>query len=96
MNETNTAVIRLGERFDFHSYRTFRDAYELELAKPAVQCLVIDLQQVQYIDSAALGILLLLRDKAQALHKSVELRHLHGIAKEVFEVANFHRLFTIS
>nr|WP_298141713.1 STAS domain-containing protein [uncultured Pseudomonas sp.] len=96
MSETGIAVIRLAERFDFQAYRAFRDAYEQELAKTEVQVLVIDLQAVQYIDSAALGILLLLRDKAQALSKKVELRSLHGTAKEVFEVANFHKLFKIS
>lgn len=96
MSEAGIAVIRLGGRFDFQAYRTFREAYEQELAKAEIQVLIIDLQAVQYIDSAALGILLLLRDKAQAQHKRVELRSLHGIAKDVFEVANFQKLFKIS
>lgn len=96
MSEANIAVIRPNERFDFHAYRSFRDAYELELAKPEVYGLVVDLQEVQYIDSAALGILLLLRDKAQTQGKTVELRNLRGIVRDVFEVANFHKLFKVS
>lgn len=96
MSEEGTVIIRPDERFDFQAYRAFREAYELELDKASVRRLVIDLQAVKYIDSAALGILLLLRDKAQARSKQVELRNLHGLVKDVFEVANFHKLFTIS
>ncbi|TWC37806.1 anti-anti-sigma factor [Pseudomonas sp. SJZ079] len=96
MSEASTAVIRPGKRFDFQAYRAFRDAYEQELAKSSVHCLVVDLQEVQYIDSAALGILLLLRDKALAQNKMVELCNLHGVAKDVLEIANFHKLFKIS
>ncbi|NQD93655.1 STAS domain-containing protein [Pseudomonas sp. CrR25] len=96
MSEADVAVIRPGEHFDFQAYRDFRDAYELELAKDTVRVLIVDLQAVQYIDSAALGILLLLRDKAAAVHKSVELRNLQSSVKDVFEVANFHKLFKIN
>ncbi|SED22550.1 STAS domain-containing protein [Pseudomonas anguilliseptica] len=91
MSDASTAILRPNKRFDFHAYRAFRDAYELELAKSSVHCLVIDLQEVQYIDSAALGILLLLRDKAQAQNKTVEIRNLHGVAKDVLEIANFSK-----
>jgi len=96
MSDEGTVVIRPEERFDFQAYRPFREAYELELNKDSVKRLVIDMQAVKYIDSAALGMLLLLRDKALARSKQVELRNLHGVVKDVFEVANFHKLFTIS
>jgi anti-anti-sigma factor len=60
-----------------------------------VKCIVVDLQQVQYIDSAALGILLLLRDKAGAQGAKVELANLQGTVKDVLEIANFHKIFSI-
>jgi anti-anti-sigma factor len=53
------------------------------------------MKNVQYIDSAALGILLLLRDHAINVNKTVEIHNLHGIAKEVLEIANFQKIFTI-
>ena len=53
------------------------------------------MKDVQYIDSAALGILLLLRDRATSLNKQVELHNLQGTAKEVLEIANFQKIFTI-
>lgn len=60
-----------------------------------MKCVVVDLQQVQYIDSAALGILLLLRDKAAAQGAKVELANLQGTVKDVLEIANFHKIFSI-
>jgi len=42
-----------------------------------------------------LGILLLLRDKANAMGKKVELANLQGTVKDVLEIANFHKIFNI-
>ena len=36
MSDASTAILRPNKRFDFHAYRAFRDAYELELAKSSV------------------------------------------------------------
>lgn len=96
MQKDNVGIIRPGHRFDFNAYRSFREAYEKELRRPSVTHLVIDLGEVQYIDSAALGILLMLREKAQDANKTVELRHPQGVVRDVLEVANFFRLFKIS
>lgn len=92
---SDNIVLRPAARFDFNSFRDFRNAYEEALDDPAVRLLVVDLGEVQYIDSAALGILLLLRDRATSLDKQVELHNLQGTPKEVLEIANFQKIFTI-
>ena len=73
MSADNLVTLRPQGRFDFNCFRDFRSTYEAALAQDGVKCVVVDLQQVQYIDSAALGILLLLRDKAAAQGAKVEL-----------------------
>lgn len=94
MSADNLVTLRPQGRFDFNCFRDFRTTYESALAQDGVKCIVVDLQQVQYIDSAALGILLL-RDKAAAQGAKVELANLQGTVKDVLEIANFHKIFSI-
>lgn len=95
MSADNQVTLRPQGRFDFNSFRSFRTDYEAALAQAGVKSVLVDLQGVQYIDSAALGILLLLRDKAAPLGIQVELANLTGTVKDVLEIANFHKIFTI-
>lgn len=89
------AVLRLAGRFDFHSHRDFRGAYEQALEDKSVREIEIDFHEVDYLDSSALGMLLLLREKAEAVGKSVTLARLRGTVKQVLEIANFGKLFSI-
>lgn len=95
MSTDNPAVLRPSSRFDFNSFRNFRTSYEAALKTNGVRQLIVDMRDVQYIDSAALGILLLLRDKAAEAKCTIEIHNLHGTAKDVLEIANFHKIFTI-
>ncbi|MDP2832148.1 MAG: STAS domain-containing protein [Pseudomonadota bacterium] len=89
------ATLKLGGRFDFHSHRDFRAAYEKVLETGAVREIIINFGEVDYLDSSALGMLLLLREKAEGTGKSVVLAGLHGTVKQVLDIANFGKLFSI-
>jgi HptB-dependent secretion and biofilm anti anti-sigma factor len=91
----NQTRLNLEGRFDFHSHRDFRTAYENVLAKSEIREIVVDFGRVDYLDSSALGMLLLLREKAEAAGKKVSLANLSGTVKQVLEIANFGKLFTI-
>lgn len=88
-------VLKLSGRFDFHSHRDFRAAYEGALGSATAKTIEINFDGVDYLDSSALGMLLLLREKADASHKQIELAGLKGTVKQVLDVANFGKLFTI-
>lgn len=94
---TENAIARLSldGRFDFHSHRDFRSAYDGLLSDPEVREILIDFGRVDYLDSSALGMLLLLREKAEAVGKKVKLTNLTGSVKQVLEIANFGKLFAI-
>ncbi|MBF7728554.1 STAS domain-containing protein [Pseudomonas sp. N040] len=94
MSTANAVTLRPARRFDFNSFRDFRNSYERALDIAGTRLLIVDLQDVQYIDSAALGILLLMRERATAANCTVELHNLHGVTKEVLEIANFQKIFT--
>jgi anti-anti-sigma factor len=90
-----TTRLALEGRFDFHSHRDFKTAYEAVMAKPEIQEIVVDFNRVEYLDSSALGMLLLLREKAETSGKKVKLANLAGAVKQVIEIANFGKLFKI-
>ena len=55
-----------------------------------------DLGKREVIDSAALGMLLLARERAGEQGKTVALANCRGPVKAVLDIANFQRLFAIS
>lgn len=89
----NSAVIRLQSKFDFSWFARFKDSYEPLLADASVREIVVNFADVTYIDSSALGMLMLLREKADAAGKKVRLTQTHGFARELLTVANFQQKF---
>lgn len=94
--EATHAVIKLNGRFDFNTHRDFRGAYEPLVTDPAVRAVVVDFSGVDYLDSSALGMLLMLRDKLGGANKEVALAGVKGNVKQVLDIANFGKLFKIS
>lgn len=93
--EDGNAVIRLKGRFDFSTHREFRAAIESAMQLPHTRKIRVDLGAVDYLDSSALGMLLILRDKALAASKPVELAGARQSVAQVLEIANFKSMFAI-
>ena len=89
------ARISLSGRFDFSAHRDFRAAIDTQIKAAAVQAIEIDMGSVDYLDSAALGMLLLLRDQANNARKTVILSNCRGVVQQILDIANFKKLFTI-
>ncbi len=79
-------------RFDFNSHREFRDAYSKH---PAGLSYVVDLRRTQYMDSSALGMLLLLREHAGGDAARVVIENAQAEIKSILDVANYHKLFDV-
>jgi len=88
------SVVRLTGRFVFASHREFNDAVERAL-KTEEPVIVIELSGVTYIDSAALGMLLLARQRADNVGKTVALQGAAGSVLQVLQIANFGKVFAI-
>lgn len=89
------AVIKLTGRFDFNAHREFRSAYEPLVGDAAVKAVSVDFSAVDYLDSSALGMLLMVRDKLGGAGKEVALTGVRGSVKQVLDIANFGKLFKI-
>ena len=90
-----TAVVQLQGRFDFNTHREFRDITESAINGEGVQEIHVDLGLVDYLDSSALGMLLMLRDRARNANKTVALVNCKGSVRQVLDIANFGKLFSI-
>jgi anti-anti-sigma factor len=95
-DRTRPRRIRLNGRFDFSAHRIFRESYTPSLDAGGVSELEIDFGEVDYLDSSALGMLLMLREKAQAANRKIVLSNCKGSVRQVLEIANFGKLFTIT
>lgn len=93
--EGSKAVMKLNGRFDFNTHREFRSAYETLITDTAVNAVTVDFSGVDYLDSSALGMLLMLRDKMGGVNKEVALSGVKGNVKQVLDIANFGKLFQI-
>jgi len=86
-------AISVEGRFDFSSHRDFRDAYESH--GETVRSYVIDMAEAVYLDSSALGMLLLLRDYAGGNDSSIAIVNCNEDVKKIFSISNFEQLFDI-
>ena len=87
-----TIVIR--GRFDFASHQEFRDAYERTSVTP--KRYQVDLRDTSYLDSSALGMLLLLRDHAGGDNADVQVVNSNSDVRKILAISNFDKLFDIS
>lgn len=91
----HSARITMSGRFDFKVHRDFKDAYAPLLDDAAVHRIDIEMSQVDYIDSSALGMLMLLHERAKSANKTVELPNPSRAVSQMLDVANFDRVFNI-
>jgi anti-anti-sigma factor len=86
--------IHLQGRFDFASHHGFREACSKAFEHLAKE-IHVDLAGVDYIDSAALGMLLILRDKCAVSARTLTLLRPSADVFSIFKIANFAQLFDI-
>jgi anti-anti-sigma factor len=91
----HSARIAMIGRFDFEVHRDFKNAYMPLINNGAVREIEIEMSKVDYQDSAALGMMMLLNERAKAANKPVALLNASGVVSQVLEVANFSKIFDI-
>lgn len=86
-------TISIEGRFDFSAHQEFRDCYERIEDDP--DSYVVDLNRTTYLDSSALGMLLLLRDHAGGDNAEVRIVNCNRDVKKILTISNFEQLFSI-
>ncbi len=86
-------VISIQGRFDFSAHQDFRNSYEALSEQPGKY--QVDMNETTYLDSSALGMLLLLRDHAGGNSAKIEIVNCSPDVKKILTISNFEQLFTI-
>ena len=85
-------TISVKGRFDFAKHQEFRESYE----NKALTAVVVDLKEATYLDSSALGMLLLLRDHAGGEDSDIRVVNSSSDVRKILAISNFDKLFDIS
>lgn len=85
--------IKVNGRFDFSLHQSFREAYKN--AEAQLFRYKVDLSKVDYIDSAALGMLLVFRERVGGDSAKIRITGCGNDVRKLMEVSNFHKLFQI-
>ena len=93
LQENKQVVISVSERFDFSLHQQFRDAYSKCLEQNFSY--ILGLSHTDYMDSSALGMILLLKDHVELHASKLIIRKPSETVNKILEIAQFHRLMTI-
>ena len=89
----NTLVIDLGSTFSYSAQHDFRESY-VNCEQPGMT-VKINLGMTDFVDSAALGMLIQLRKHVESQKGSVVLINPRDTVLKILKTAQFDRLFTI-
>jgi anti-anti-sigma factor len=92
-SETNTVKIQVSQQFDYSVHQAFRDAYR-NVSVPN-SCFLVDLSKATYMDSSALGMILLLKEHAEKLGGKVVISKPNESVHKILTIANFDQFVTI-
>ena len=91
--ETQTLEVRISGRFDFSIHQNFRKI--TQQTGSGVKSIAIDLSETDYMDSSALGMLLVLRDKVNEKKEAITIKNSKEEVRKILKIANFDKLFTL-
>lgn len=91
--QDSSLIIKISGRFTFSLYKEFAAAYKHETEQP--ETVDVDLSSVEYLDSAALGMLLSMRNHFGA-EKKITLLHATDTVKKILEIARFDKKFSMA
>jgi len=94
MVDGNKINIIISGRFDFSNHKEFCDAYRNTPSGGSNE-FIIDFSTTEYVDSSALGMLLLLREHAGSDKADITLKGCRNDVKDILMLSNFDKLFKI-
>jgi HptB-dependent secretion and biofilm anti anti-sigma factor len=91
----STEVLKLRGRFDWHRINDFAVEAAKNVNAPGIQGITIDLGEVDYIDSSAIGALLVLRDKMRLSNQALTLAGATGSVLETLKNMSIDKLIAM-
>jgi anti-anti-sigma factor len=86
--------IQLSGQLTFTDTQNFKPILEL-VANNEIKAVNLDFTNVTFIDSAGMGMLLLLRDECQKNKIALSIHSITGQVEKIFNISKFDQLFSI-
>jgi len=93
----NEYVIKMPRRFDYASSADFNEAFA-RAANDGVSSgkkIILDCSNLEYIDSAGIGLLVMRHKKTQAEKSALVIANAKPSVKEILLLANLHKIIEI-
>lgn len=91
---SSAEVILLPKRFDYSYHRQFGELYTPLLENANCKAIVLDFNDVEYLDSSALGMMVLLQNKfVSKADRQIKIKSAHGATLDILTVANMQKIF---
>jgi anti-anti-sigma factor len=98
MNHTlngSKLTINLAGKFTFSASEDFKKLLDY-IRSEDIKTINFQMEKLEFVDSAALGMLLLVRDEAEKHNIKIALHDVQGQPEQMFRVSNFDKLFTMN
>ncbi len=92
-SDGKTITIKTDNKFDYSSHSEFRACYSDTNGNATNY--IIDMRNTDYMDSSALGMLLLLREHVHDDSSKVSIANCNQEISNILEISNFNKLFSI-
>ncbi len=87
-------IIKVSGRMTHKDHKAFREILA-QINKVGTSSVRFDLSRVEFMDSSALGMLLIVRDAAVQQNRDIVLKGASGQVENLIKVAKLHKYFTI-
>jgi anti-anti-sigma factor len=89
-HHNETVTLKLEGNFTYTQRRPFQEALKA-VAIQNVEHIIIDLSQVAFLDSAALGLLMITHRQLQGEKRKLSLAYPQLTVRQIIELANLHK-----
>ena len=94
IKKNNVTYVKLAGQFTFVDHQKFKHILDL-IEEQQISRLELDFSEVTFIDSAGLGMMLLLRDNCQNKNIEICVSAATGQVEKIFIISKFDQLFSM-
>ena len=90
---SSVEMLLLPKRFDYSYHRQFCEIYTPLIESAVCNEIILNFSEVQYLDSSALGMMVLLQKKFADKARHIKIKGARGTTLDILTVANMQKIF---
>lgn len=90
---SDQTVVILPNRFDYGYHKEFQKKCIECIEAESIKNIIFDFGRVEYLDSAALGMMMMWQRRAAAVNKKMYIKGAKGATAQILAMANMQRIF---